>query len=59
MINAIAIAAFVMCWVVEKLTRLEGCGMKHVYLMFKTNMFVYQSRANLDAKILFFKVIHF
>ena len=33
--------------------RLEGCGVKSVRPIFKTEMLIYQSKVNLDEKILF------
>ena len=41
----------------KKLARLGGCEIKSIWLIFKTGMF-YQSKANLDEKILFGKITH-
>ena len=37
----------------EMFTRLVGCGIKSLSPIFKTKMFICQSKANLDEKILF------
>ena len=42
----------------KKFTRLASCEMKITTPIFNTEMFIYQSKANLDEKILFGKVIH-
>ena len=38
--------------------RWAGCEIKSVRPIFKTKMFIYQSKANLDEKTLFGKNIH-
>ena len=43
---------------VEKNSGAGGYGMKSMWVMFKTNMLTYQSKANLDEKILFGKFTH-
>ena len=42
----------------KKCMRLEGCEIKSMRPIFKTEMLIYQSKANLDEKILFFKIAH-
>ena len=42
----------------ESFTSLAGCGMESMQLMFKNEMLINQSKANLDEKILFGKIIH-
>ena len=42
----------------KKVTRFAGYGMKNMRPTFKTEMLVYQSRANLDEKSLFGKIAH-
>ena len=37
----------------KKFWRLAGCGIKSMRPIFKTEMLIYQSKANLDEKILF------
>ena len=37
----------------KKFRRLEGCGIKSMRPIFKTKMLIYQSKVNLDEKILF------
>ena len=39
----------------KKFGCLGGYGMKSMWVIFKTNMLTYQSKANLDEKILFGK----
>ena len=38
--------------------RLAGCGIKSTGPILKTEMLLYQSKANLDLKILFGKITH-
>ena len=38
--------------------RLEGCGIKSIRPIFKTEMFIYQSKVNLNEKILFGSIPH-
>ena len=38
--------------------RYPGCGIKSMWLIFRTKMFIYQSKANLDEVILFGKNTH-
>ena len=38
-------------------TRLVGFGTKSVWLVFKTEMLIYQSKANFDEKLLYGKLI--
>ena len=40
----------------KKFRCLAGCGIKSMRPIFKTEMFIYQSKANLDEKILFGKI---
>ena len=40
-------------WVKKKFRRLEGYGIKNMWPIFETKMLIYQSKANLDVKILF------
>ena len=42
----------------EKFMRLQGCGIKSMRPIFKTEMFINQSKANLDEKICFGKITH-
>ena len=42
----------------KKFTRLEGCRIKCMRLTFETIMLIYQSKANLDEKILFGNIFH-
>ena len=42
----------------KKFRRLEGCGIKSMCRIFKTEMFIYQSKVNLDEKILFGSIPH-
>ena len=42
----------------KKFARLEGCEIKSMRPIFKTEMIIYQSKANLDEKILFGKIIY-
>ena len=42
----------------KKFRRLEGCGIKSMWPIFKTKKFIYQSKINLDEKILFGKIKH-
>ena len=37
----------------KKFRRLEGCEINSIRPIFKTEMFIYQSKVNLDGKILF------
>ena len=39
-------------------TKLEVCGIDSIRLIFKTKMLIYQSKVNLDVKILFDNIIH-
>ena len=39
-------------------TRLSSCEMKSMRPMFKNKMLIYQSKANLDEKILLGKITH-
>ena len=43
----------------NKFTRLVGCGIKSMGPIFKTKMLIYQSKANLNVKILFGKITHY
>ena len=46
-------------WVSQKkFARLVGYGIKSIRLIFKTEMLIYQSKANLDEKTLFGKLTH-
>ena len=38
--------------------RLEGCGIKRVWPIFETKVLFYQSKANLDVRILFPNITH-
>ena len=38
--------------------RLAGSGLKNVWPIFKTKMFIFQSKANLDEKTLFGEITH-
>ena len=42
----------------KKFTRLAGCEIKSMRPIFKAEMLIYQSQANLDEKILFGMIIH-
>ena len=42
----------------KKFTRLTGCEIKCMRPIFKTEMLIYQSKANLDKKILLGKITH-
>ena len=42
----------------KKFTRLVGCGIKSMGPIFKTEMLIYQSKANLDENILFANITH-
>ena len=42
----------------KKFRRLEGCGIKSMRPIFKTEMLIYQSKANLYERILFDKTIY-
>ena len=42
----------------KKLIRLVGCGIKSMRLISQTEMLIYQSKANLDEKVLFGKITH-
>ena len=42
----------------KKLRRLKGCEIKSMRLIFKTEMFIYQSNVNLDEKILLGSIPH-
>ena len=47
-----------MCWLNQKkLTLLAGCGIRSTRLIFKTELLVYQAKANLDVKF-FGKITH-
>ena len=45
-------------WVKKKFRRLEDCGIKSMWPILKTEMFIYQSTVNLDEKILFGRIPH-
>ena len=38
--------------------RLNGCGIKSMWSIFKIEMFIYQPKVNLDEKILFGSIPH-
>ena len=38
--------------------RLEGCDVKRMWPIFKTEILIYQSKANLNEKILFGKITY-
>ena len=40
----------------KKFTSLQGCGVKSMRPIVETSMLIYQSKANLDVKILFGKI---
>ena len=40
----------------KKFRRLEGCEIKSMRPIFETKMLIYQSKANLDGKVLFGKI---
>ena len=42
----------------QKIARLVGCGMKSTLAIFKLEISIYQSNANLDMKILVGKITH-
>ena len=42
----------------KKFMRLAGYGMKNMRLILKIEMLIYQSKANLEKKILFGKITH-
>ena len=42
----------------KSLRVLPGCEIKSMKLMFKTKMFIYQSKADLDQKTLFCEITH-
>ena len=42
----------------KKFRRLGGCGIKSILAIFKTSILTYQSKVNIDVKILFGKVTH-
>ena len=42
----------------KKFKRLAGCYIKSMGPIFKTGLLIYQSKANLDDKILFDKITH-
>ena len=42
----------------EKFRCLEGCGIKRKRPIFKTEMFIYQSKVNLDKEILLGSIPH-
>ena len=42
----------------KKFRCLEGCGIKSMRPIFKTKMLIYQSRVNLDEKVLFGNISH-
>ena len=42
----------------KKFMRLEGLWSRSTWPIFKTKMLIYQSKANLDEKILFGKITH-
>ena len=42
----------------KKFTRLAGGGIKSTWLILKTEMSMYKSKANLDGQILFCKIAH-
>ena len=37
----------------KKFRRLEGCGIKSMWPIFKTKVLIYHSKANLDVKIFY------
>ena len=43
----------------KNVTRLARCGIKRMRLIFKTEMLIYQSKADLDEKVLFGSIAHF
>ena len=43
----------------KKILPLAGCGIKSMRPIFKTEMLIYQSKANLDEAILFGKITHY
>ena len=43
----------------KKFTRLPSCGIDSMRPIFKTEMLIYHSKANLDEKILFGKITHY
>ena len=42
----------------KKLNHLEDCAIKSMWLLLKNKILIYQSKANLDMKILFGKITH-
>ena len=44
--------------VTKKFTCLAGYGIKNIWPIFKTKLFIYHSKANLDEKILFGEITH-
>ena len=42
----------------KNFTRLAGCEIKSMRPIFKTKLLIYQSKANLDEKILFGNITH-
>ena len=52
------IESFQMICRVSQKTRLAGCGIETIWLIFKTELLIYQSRANLKQTILFGKLTH-
>ena len=42
----------------KKFIRFAGCGIKSMWPIFKTEMLIYQSKANLDEEISFCKITH-
>ena len=42
----------------KKLTRFAGNGIKNMRAIFKTKMLIYQSKINLDERVLFAKITH-
>ena len=42
----------------NKFMRLERYGIENMWLMFKTKMLIFQSKANLDVRILFGNITH-
>ena len=51
-------AQFFTGWVKKRLACLTGCGMKSTQPIFKTEILIWQSNANLHVKILFGKITH-
>ena len=45
--------------IMHEFTRLVDCEIKSTRPIFKNEMFIYQSKANSDGKILFDKITHY